>query len=162
MNWIFRYTGALFIMICVFFINRGYREYLERGAKVRAGFIELINRLRHKIDCYMSTVPEAIEDFVCLPIEELLSSVRDGEQIGAAFARMKNKFRIGREGEEILDRFFSDVTVGYKDTVVSAAVLARERLVEYDEKMRAEDEKSAKITASLLFGLGLGTVILLI
>ena len=162
MSWLFRYTGAVLMMICATVIAFGYKRYVARAERERDGFSELIDYMRIRIDCYLSTVGEMFSDFRCDAIEPFLTRVRNGERVEAAFGLSRRVFAIGKEGADILERLFSLLGREYKSGVISSIDSSRAAFLEYSAKAREEEKKNVRLVCALLLGGVLGVVILLI
>lgn len=162
MNEVFRYTGAVLILFSAVLLALFYKRYVERGIRERESFLSLIDCLRVRIDCYLSTLVEVFKDFKDEAIEPFLRRVREGESPESAFAGTHTLFAIGKGGIEILSRLFGMIGREYKAGVIASVDTARAAFTEYSAKQLEEGKKSVKLICALLLGGALGLVILLI
>lgn len=162
MSWIFRYTGAVITVLCAYLVSVGYKKYIKRAEREAEGFLSLIDYMRSRIDCYLSTVSEIFSDFEDVAIEPFLSAVREGKSPKDALASVEKDLAIGREGREILHRLFSLVCGEYKAGVISVIDSSEASFSEYYERSKEEGRKNVRLLSALLLGASLGVVILLI
>ncbi len=162
MNWILRYTGAVLTVISAYAVTVSYKKYVQRAERESESFLSLMDYLRIRIDCYLSTVAEVLSDFKDDAIEPFLAKVREGNSAARAFALTQRSLAIGKEGREILSRLFSLVCGEYKTGVISAIDSSREAFSAYMQKANEEGRKNVRLVSALILGAVLGAVILLI
>ena len=145
-------------------VLRAYKAYLGRRKEECEGFGQIIDAVRDGVDYFLSPIGRIIERFESgeSMTAKFAENVKSGDSPEKAFDKIKEKLAIGREGREILGKFFASVGRGYKDGAVKIADACRKKFTEYTEKTAEEDEKSAKLTTALVIGGALGLILLFI
>lgn len=145
-------------------VLRAYKAYLGRRKEECEGFGQIIDAVRDGVDYFLSPIGRIIERFESgeSMTAKFAENVKSGDSPEKAFDKIKEKLAIGREGREILGKFFASVGRGYKEGAVKIADACRKKFTEYTEKTAEEDEKSAKLTTALVIGGALGLILLFI
>jgi hypothetical protein len=161
---IFKLFGAALLLGFSLLIIRAYKAYLERRREECKGFGQIIDAVRDGVDYFLSPIGKILERFESgeTLAAKFAKDVKSGESPEKAFEKIREKLAIGREGREILGKFFASVGRGYKDGAIKIAEACRKKFTEYTEKSALEDEKSKKLTAALVIGGALGLILLFI
>ena len=161
---IFKLFGAALLLGFSLLVLRAYKAYLGRRKEECEGFGQIIDAVRDGVDYFLSPIGKIIERFESgeSMTAKFAENVKSGDSPEKAFDKIKEKLAIGREGKEILGKFFASVGRGYKDGAVKIADACRKKFTEYTEKTAEEDEKSAKLTTALVIGGALGLILLFI
>ncbi|MBQ2875601.1 MAG: hypothetical protein IJE25_01185 [Clostridia bacterium] len=161
---IFKLFGAALLLGFSLLVLRAYKAYLGRRKEECEGFGQIIDAVRDGVDYFLSPIGRIIERFESgeSMTAKFAENVKSGDSPEKAFDKIKEKLAIGREGREILGKFFASVGRGYKDGAVKIADACRKKFTEYTEKTAEEDEKSAKLTTALVIGGALGLILLFI
>ena len=140
----------------------GYKRHIALMRRELDGFLSLIDYLKLRIECYLSTVGEVFRDFSNDTLEPFLKRVRAGESPESAIMGAEKELVIGKEGREILKRLFSVLGREYKAGVIASIDATRSAFGDYSEHTIEEGKRNVKLTSALLLGGVLGAVILLI
>ena len=161
---IFKVFGAALLLGFSLLVLRAYKAYLGRRKEECEGFGQIIDAVRDGVDYFLSPIGRIIERFESgeSMTAKFAENVKSGDSPEKAFDKIKEKLAIGREGREILGKFFASVGRGYKDGAVKIADACRKKFTEYTEKTAEEDEKSAKLTTAVVIGGALGLILLFI
>lgn len=161
---IFKLFGAALLLGFSLLVLRAYKAYLGRRKEECEGFGQIIDAVRDGVDYFLSPIGRIIERFESgeSMTAKFAENVKSGDSPEKAFDKIKEKLAIGREGREILGKFFASVGRGYKEGAVKIADACRKKFTEYTEKTAEEDEKSAKLTTALVIGGALGLILLFI
>ena len=161
---IFKLFGAALLLGFSLLVLRAYKAYLGRRKEECEGFGQIIDAVRDGVDYFLSPIGRIIERFESgeSMTAKFAENVKSGDSPEKAFDKIKEKLAIGREGREILGKFFASVGRGYKDGAVKIADACRKKFTEYTENTAEEDEKSAKLTTALVIGGALGLILLFI
>ena len=164
MGFIIKCLGSAAVLAFALALLRGYKAYLAKRREECDGFLAVIEAVRDGVNYFLSPLGRIFERFCDgkTTLSKISERIRDGESPKDAFEKEKRGLHIGECGKEILSNFFSALGRGYKDGVVALSEACRAKFEEYSENCRQEDEKSARLAATLAFGGALALIILFI
>ncbi len=162
MSDVFKYFGALSVIVCAFLISRSYSLYLKRGVRECECFLSLLQRIEGAIRCFLSPVGEIFSGFECSEgsVMEFVNDVRSGKTVKDAFSEREATLAVGKEGKKILSELFSELGRGYKDGTVALISAARSEMEKYTLSAGEEEKKNSKLVAALLLGGAVGALLL--
>ena len=161
---VFKIFGAAVVLGFALLTIMGYRSFLNKRSEERESFRRMLSAFRDGVDCFLLPIGKILEGMKADvgAIAELRRLIKNGDTPASAFDKIRDKLYMGNEGKEILKGFFSELGRGYKNGVVTLCESAQRRFDESCNKSDGDDEKNAKLYATLIIGGALGIVILFI
>ena len=144
--------GSFLIIISSVISSYYYDKTLKDNIKNLGSLINLISRIRTKIEYYSISIDEILKD--CKNENSWIDSVIKGEKYNTKF--------LDKNLINDIENFFMTIGKGYKKEQLSLCDYILKSLTKYLDSMKTEFSKKSKIyrTLSLFFGVGL--VILLV
>ena len=159
---VLKLLGAAIIFGVSLYFLRAYRRFLHSRISECESFLLFIEHMQREIGCRLRPVGEILQGYR----DEVLKGVgflKDKpSDISSSYLECENKLSVGREGKEILKRLFRDLGKSYKEGTLALLEEARGKLLAYTEGVRGSLDADVKLAAALIFGGGVGLLLLLL
>ena len=161
---IMRYAGAVALLASALLVIRSYRAHLGRRRREGSAFLELIERIYDMVELFLTPIKRIFLEYETdeQTVSDLVEDIRGGAAPNEAFAKVKGRLAIGREGKEILEKLFLGLGKGYKDGALSLIDGCKKRFIEYKNASEEDGEKSISVISALVLGGVAGVVLLFI
>ena len=159
---IIKLIGSAMLLGFALLATKAYKKCIARRQSECDVFLTMIDAVRDGVDYFLSPAAKIFRRFAegnSRPAA-FAKMVIDGVSPGEAFARIKNSLAVGREGREILGKFFESFGRGFKDGAVAMSEDCKKKFSEYSERCEVEDEKNTRLATALMLGGALGVIIL--
>lgn len=164
MSFYLRFLGGGLVMIAAMITSGEYSAYAKRRLSQYSGLVALLSHMEGMISRFLASGDGLWRGFENEALEStgLLSSLKEGKSLAAAFSECEGKFALTKEAKGRIGDFLAGLGRGYRSGELEMISAFRASL----EKEMAEEqqslEKSVKITRALLLGGALAFLIMII